>query len=225
MRRALALAIVGAFALAGAARAQDSLAYSGDRETAVQLSRIVDDVKAKGLPVEPVIAKVRLGALYRTPPARIVAAAQAAAARLQVAREALGASSAPADIAAGESALSVNGVTRDMLRLIRSAEPTRSVAVPIGVMAQLVATGVKPEQAAEIVTRLVRARANNGQLVALGNAVNQDVAAGAAVMSSLETRLETLRPLLARMPSSNAADALTLSPAPASPPTNPKGRP
>jgi hypothetical protein len=50
------------------------------------------------------------------------------------------------------------------------------------------------------VSTLTRAGATNAQLVALGNEVNQDVLAGAGARASLETRLSTLRPLLAHAP-------------------------
>lgn len=199
-------------ALATAARvasAQESLEFVADRDVALQLSRIVESVRSRGLPVEPVVAKARRGAQIRAPGARIVSAAQAVARRLDVAREALGPSSPPIDIAAGEDALSTPGVTKEMLQIIHAAQPSRSVAVPVGVMAQLVASGVKPDQAATIVARLTRGGASTVQLVALGNDVNQDVLSGASAMASLQTRLETLRPLLAYIPAPVPASGLT----------------
>jgi hypothetical protein len=117
-----------------------------------------------------------------------------------------------------------------MLRRIRIAQPTTSVAVPIGVMAQLVASGVAPRDAAEIVGRLVQAKATSAQLVSLGNDVSQDVIAGAGPASALQIRLETLKPLLAYgAPGSAAAisDFTTAAPTGAGPksPPNPRGRP
>ena len=186
---------------------------SNDPEASAQLSKIVESVRTNGLPIEPVVAQARRGALIHAPSARIVSAAQAVANRLVVAREALGPRSANADLAAGENALAVKGVTRDMLELIRAAEPAKTVAVPLGVMAQLVASGVAPGQATEIVSRLIRAGATNGQLVSLGNDVNQDVTAGGGAMASLQVRLETLKPLLARGTAVSASAQTILGPA------------
>jgi hypothetical protein len=199
MRRSLLALLVVA---AGATRvsAQEPLDFVGDRETATQLSRILESVRGNGLPVDPVISKARHAAMIHAPASRLLSAAQAVARRLELAREALGPRSGAADLAAGEDALSVTGVTTDMLVAIRAAQPSRSIAVPLGVMTQLVASGVKPAYATEIVSRLTRAGANNAQLVALGNDVNQDVIAGAGAMASLQTRLAPLRPLLAHAP-------------------------
>lgn len=221
-------------ATSAVARAQNSFDFvDADRETIAQLTRIVESVKAAKLPTEPVVAKARLAVQARVSSARMVAALQAVAARLEQARDALGASSAEADIMAGADALSTKGVTKEMLQRIRVAQPSRSIAVPIGVMAQLVASGVKPRDAAEIVSRLVHAKASNAQLVALGNDVSQDVIAGAGAASALQIRLETLKPLLAygapAAAATSAGDFLTVSPGASSAgpksPQNPRGRP
>ena len=217
------------------ARAQNSFDFvDADRETIAQLTRIVESVKAANLPTEPVVAKARLAVQARVSTTRMIAALQAVAARLEQAREALGTSAATADIMAGADALSTKGVTREMLQRIRVAQPSRSIAVPIGVMQQLVASGVAPKEAADIVSRLVRAKASNAQLVSLGNDVSQDIIAGAGPGSALQIRLETLKPLLAygasAVGATSTADAFTVSApgangaGPKSPP-NPRGRP
>jgi len=235
MRRAVvvALLLVGSVAVAGSARAQNAFdLVDADRETIAQMTRIVESVKAANLPTEPLLAKAGAAARVRVPPARLIAALQAVAARLLEARDALGESSPNADIMAGADALSTKGVTKDMLQRIRVAQPSHSVAVPIGVLAQLVASGVSPKEAADIVSRLVRAKATNGQLVSLGNNVSQDILAGAGPSSALQIRLETLKPLLAYGTSAGAAsptNALTSDPGASSAgpksPQNPRGRP
>lgn len=217
---------------ARAAAGQEALDFlNADRETSAQVTRIMESVKAANLPTAPVVATARLAKQFHAPPARLISALQAVASRLEEARLALGPSSPEADIVAGQDALSTKGVTKDMLHLIRLAQPSRSVAVPLGVMAQLVASGVTPKQAADIVSKLVRASATSVQLVALGNDVSQDVRAGAGAASALQIRLETLRPLLAY----GAAPVLATDAAPAAGtglingagtgPKNPRGRP
>jgi hypothetical protein len=229
-------AVVAAVVLLGAstvARAQNSFDFvDADRETIAQLTRIVESVKAANLPTEPVVAKARLAVQARVSSARMLAAVQAVAVRLEESRDALGPSSVSADIMAGADALSTKGVTRDMLQRIRGAQPSRSIAVPIGVMAQLVASGVTPKDAAEIVSGLVRGKATNAQLVSLGNDVSQDVLAGAGPRSALQIRLEPLKPLLAYAAAPAAASATDLQTTaigatgtgPKSP-QNPRGRP
>jgi hypothetical protein len=223
--------------LSAVARGQESLDFvSADRETAVQLTRILESVKAANLPTEPVIAKARLAMQVKAPPARLVAVLQAVASRLEEARSALGAGSPKADIVAGQDALSTKGVTKEMLHQLRETQPRGSVAVAIGVMQQLVASGVEPKQATEIVSALVRGRATNAQLVALGNNVSQDVIGGAGASSALQIRLETLKPLLAYGTGAAGAAAAanvdgftthsgTSANGPGKGPTNPRGRP
>lgn len=233
MRRAVVVAFVLLGSAAGAGAQNSFELVDVDRETIAQMTRIVEAAKAANLPTEPLLAKAGGAARMRVPPARMIAALQAVAKRLEEARDALGVSSVTADIMAGADALSTKGVTTEMLQRLRIAQPSRSVAVPIGVMAQLVASGVAPKDAADIVSRLVRANASNRQLVALGNDVTQDIAAGAGPGSALQIRLQMLKPLLAygasgpaaAQPSDFATSAPGASTAGPRSPQNPRGRP
>src|SRR5207248_6940650 len=101
----------------------DSLA--ADRETATQLARILESAKRRGLPIDPIVAKARQGAMLHAAPPRIVAAAEAVSRRLDAARDALAPRPTDADIAAGQDALSIAGVTVEMLRTIRAARPNQ----------------------------------------------------------------------------------------------------
>jgi hypothetical protein len=196
---ALALSVL----ISPLARAQDV--------TSPELAQVVEATRAKGLPIEPILSKVRQGVIMHAPPARIVTAAQAVAARLEIARTALEPRATPADIAAGENALAIKGVTPDALTAIRAANPRESVAVPVGVLAQLVASGIAPNRASEIVTTLVKRKASNAQLVSLGNNVNDDVTRGRSADASLNARLSALTPLLAP-PGGNPIQALQAVP-------------
>lgn len=198
--------------IAGArvASAQDSLSQiAADRGTALQLTQIVESARARGLPTDPIIAKVRRGALLHVPSERIVAVARAVATRLEEARDALAPAPTPAEIAAGADALSIPGVTPDALRAVRSARPDKPVAVPIGVLTQLVAGGVPTKRATEIVTDLIKRGASDVQFVALGNDVASDVGRGARATSALDVRLRGLTAVLA--PGSGSSSAAALS--------------
>jgi len=204
----LCLLMVGA----RVASAQDSLPLANiDREIASRLMGIVDSARARGLPTTPIVAKISQGVLLHAATDRIVAAAQNVATRLDDARSALAPKPTAADITAGGDALSVTGVTKAALQAVRSTSPNRPVAVPIAVLAQLVASGVPAPRATEIVTQLLKRGASNRQLVALGNDVNSDVGRGAGANSSLDVRLRGLTAVLAPIPQATAGQPADIS--------------
>lgn len=196
MRRAL---ILLAFVVSGRSGfAQDSASYAKvDRETALRLTRIVDSARMRGLPTEPIVAKISQGALFHSSPDRIVSAAQSVATRLEEARGALAPKPTPADIVAGGDALGVAGVTKNALQAVRATSPNRPVVVPLAVLAQLVASKIPVNRATEIVTSLIKRGATNEQLVALGNDVTADIVRGARAVASLDVRLQGLNAVLA----------------------------
>jgi hypothetical protein len=197
------------------ARAQDSPAFEGaDRETRAALAKIVADAAARGLPSEHIVSKVRFALVVHAPPARILETAQAVADRLETARAAIATDTLSADIAAGEEALSFK-IPKDILARIHRAAPTRPIAVPIGLLTQLVANAVPADHAGEIVIRLVRGGATPKQFADLGNDVNSDVQRGAKGAESVDIRLRGLTPLLA--PSATTNGDLLNSPAASAP--------
>jgi hypothetical protein len=219
MRRVIAgLALLAAARVALAQSPED---LNADRETTAQLDRILSSAREKRLPIDPIIAKARQGVLLRTPPARIVAAAEAVSRRLEDARDALAPSPTANDIAAGQDALAIPGVTKDMLHAIRAQRPNRPVAVAIGVMAQLAASGVEPGRAAGVVADLVRRQATDGQLASFGNEVNRDVSEGIAAVASLNVRLKGLTPLLPHLGAAPPQQGL-ITTAPAGGPKKPR---
>lgn len=186
---------------------RDSLSLlPGDRDASAELAKIVSAARDAGLPVDPILGKVRYGVVVVHAPAdRIVAAARALASRLEVARTALAPRPMPADITNGADALGY-GATPDALRAVRAASRDQSVATPLGVLAQLVASGVPAKRAAEIVTALIKRGASGPQLVALGTDVNADVASGAQALAALDTRLRGLTAVLAPAAGSATSD-------------------
>ena len=179
---------------ATAAVAQDSL-IANDRASSAELSRILAATRANGLPVEPILAKINYGILMKASAPRIIAAARSTAARLEEARDALAPQPSESDIAAGELALSSN-VSVKSLKDIRRIAANRPVAVPLGVLSQLVASGVEEPRAAKIVTELIRKGASVQQIADLGNEVNADVQLGAKPTSALDLRTNRLNAVL-----------------------------
>jgi hypothetical protein len=197
MMRSVARSIVLLASLSrGATAQQDSLLLSADRDASAELARIVATARDAGLPVDPILGKVKYGAIVHAPPQRIVAAARAVATRLQVARDALMPRPTPGEIANGADALEY-GATKDELQAVRAASGDQAISTPLGVLAQLVASGVPAKRAAAIVTELIKRHASSAQLVALGTDVNADVASGAQATAALDTRLRGLTAVLA----------------------------
>jgi hypothetical protein len=191
--------------------AQDAPLIPGDRDASEQLMKIVEATRQSGLPVDPILAKVSYGVtIAHAPSARIVAAARAIASRLPVARDALAPDATPLDIVAGEGALS-NGATRESLRAIRTAGGNQPLSVTLGVLAQLVASGVPPQRASQTVVGFMRRGASVRQLSSLGNDVNVDVTNGSAAVTALDTRARGLNAVLAPQSVTTAAPGISVT--------------
>jgi hypothetical protein len=184
---------------------QDSLILPGDRDATAELAKIVSAVHDAGLPVDPIVGKVRYGVMMHASPDSIVTKVRVLAARLAVARDALEPGPSPRDIADGAVALEY-GATKDHLRAVRKASGDQSLSTPLGVLAQLLANHINPKQAAQIVTDLIKRHATVAQLAQFGNDVNADVASGAKAMAALDIRLRGLTAVLAP-PGGAAANA------------------
>jgi len=175
-------------------RAQD-VAYAAsltdlDSATQAVLGREIALARARGLPVDPLIAKVREGRLKRAPSARIRAAVERLSERLSTALDALGAASTPEEVTAGADAIAA-GAQASSLRAVRAAT-TQRVTAPVGALAQLLASGVAEPKAVEMVLSLLRRNAAPAMLIALGNQVEADVATGLSASASAAFRLRAI---------------------------------
>jgi len=208
MKSALSVALLLTTGLARVAVSQDTSAFiAGDHAASAELAKIIEATQASGLPVEPIVAKIRYAVLVAHAPApKIISTALAVAARLEEARKALAPHPTDKDIVAGEDALR-SKVSPKSLQDVRKVSANRPVAVPLGVLAQLVTSGIEEKRAAKIVTDLIRRGASGEQLVALGNDVNADIAVGTNVASAVELRMNRLNAVLG-LPSANG-DAVT----------------
>lgn len=199
MRRAAFLMVVRALVLACGSRtigAQQPVFAANatttlDSATQSMLTREVGQARARGLPVEPLIAKVREGLLKRARPERIQSAVTMLAARLDSARAALGTGSSSAELVAGADALAA-GADAGSLRAVRGASGARDVAAPLGALAQLVATGVAPRRATQMIVELLRRDVPPSQVIAFGVAVETDVGAGVPASESATFRMREI---------------------------------
>ncbi|MEO8336129.1 MAG: hypothetical protein ABI664_14215 [bacterium] len=177
-----------------------------DSASAAAVVREIARAKERGLPVEPLMAKVREGRLKRAAGPRIRTAVVKLAERLDSARAALGGQSSVEELVAGADAIAA-GASEASLRALRSAT-TKPIAAPIGTLAQLVASGVAPQRATEMIVTLLRKNASPAVVLALGNLVEADVASGLRAEESAIFRLRGIEGSLGF-----TGDALTNSPA------------
>ena len=158
-----------------------------DSATQAALAREIAHARERGIPIEPLVAKVREGRLKRAAGLRIRSAVTALAERLDSARAALGPESSSEELIAGADALQAHA-GESSLRALRAAT-TRPIAAPLGTLAQLVASGVKPARAVELIVDLLRHNATPAQVLALGHLVETDVASGLRADESATIRL------------------------------------
>ena len=187
-----------------------------DSVTQAAVMRELAGARARGIPAEALVAKVREGKLKGAPGVRIRAAVVALAARLDSARAALGPQSSADELIAGADAIAA-GATPVSLRALRAASAL-PIAVPIGTLAQLVASGVSPQRAVDMVVALLRRNAAPAVLVAFGNRVEADVASGLRPDESALFRLRGIEAVTF----GGMGDALTAASAPVpTPPVQP----
>ncbi len=178
-----------------------------DAITDVGLRRAVErevvSARSLGLPVSLLIAKANEGIAKRATSKRITEAVAALGKRLEVARDQLAPSPSEDEISAGADALYV-GVPARMLKKMRTDWPDRSLALPLGVLTELVAKGLPAARAARTVADLMARGASNVQLVTLAQSVQGDVAAGWAPEAALDLRARGVMSLLPPAPAASA---------------------
>ena len=191
----IALTLLTAVGGARELRAQQVAYAAGtaplDSVTLAALRREMTRAQARGLPVEPLEAKVREGQIKRAAPARIQSAVVALATRLDSARAALGPASNAAELVAGADALAA-GADAGALRTLRTTGGARDLAAPLGALAQLVASGVAPKRATQMIVELLQRGVAPREVLAFGVAVESDVGAGVPAEQSAVFRLRTI---------------------------------
>ena len=214
-RAARRVFVVGVLAVAASprfasAQQDERLGAKLDPGTRAAVLQTLETARASGLPTDPLIDKALEGATKRAPASRIEAAVEAMLQRLRQSREALAPAPGDRDIAAGADALAF-GVPLDALRSMRAIRPRGSVAVPLAVLTQLVASGVPVPRATIMVSDLIRRGARDEQLIALSDDVRWDVAAGASPEAALDVRTRGLTAVLPSAPgaATNAGDILS----------------
>jgi hypothetical protein len=141
--------------------------------------------------VDPLIGLALEGAQKHADGARITKYLQRYLGALREARAALGPDATPAELTSGASVL-LSGVSSDVLRQLRTAHPTRSLTIPLVVLADLIARGVPKDTAARAIAATARANARDEDYLALRRFIEQDIIAGAAPAAAAMIRVRTI---------------------------------
>ncbi len=147
----LTLGVVGTLMLLGTPR----LSRAQTDALSADVQRVVASARAQGLPPGSILAKAAQGVQVHASRETIVGVVETEAKRLAVARTLLGAGAPDADLEAGASALSYK-IPNAALSAVRQARPSASVAVPLGVLTQLVVEGDAVQKATRTVVDVMR---------------------------------------------------------------------
>jgi hypothetical protein len=158
-----------------------------DPTTVPELKPEFDRATKLGLPIDALVASARKGYLLAVSTNKIREALRERTDRLVAAREALKPVQSNAELEAGANALQSSIPERE-LRELRRVAKGRSLEVPIGVLEELVASGVSPKQAADNVKQMISKNVADVHIASLGTFVQGDVASGLAPSLALDVR-------------------------------------
>lgn len=181
------------------ARAQDARLDRLDAPTRAAVGAAIDSARAEGIPADPLVLKALEGEAKHAPGARIAAAVTALLRDLRAAREALGSSTTPDELAAAAAALRA-GASSAALERLRAARPRESLVVPLSVLTDFIARGVPADTASSIVTALTVSGIRDDRLFTLRQGVERDIMSGAPPVRAALDRAEAISggaPLLA----------------------------
>jgi hypothetical protein len=184
------LAVAAALAtlvLATQAAAQDVRLGRLDPATGALVAAVVDSARAAGLPTEPLVQRALEGVTKGAPGERIVGAVRRLAADLAHARDALGPAASPPELEAGAAALRAGASPAVLAQLRRDRR--QPLAVPLAVLADLVARGVPVDSAAAAVLALART-ARDADLVEFRRAVERDIVLGVTPAAAAAVQLD-----------------------------------
>jgi hypothetical protein len=157
-RRSLGLAVAGLFASVITGRAMlsqgvDAAALAGRVDPAAlpAIAALIDSANAAGLPTAPLADKALEGSAKHADPDRIVGAVRALAHALSAARDALGPEASPDELTAGAGAIRAGIPAATVAKVRDGRASAQPVTIPLAVMSELVARGMTPDNAAQLV--------------------------------------------------------------------------
>lgn len=205
LRAGIAAALLAAVVLPKPGRAQEArLLAIRDDATRDFVRQFVEAARLRGTPTEPLVARALEGVAFKADRKRIEQAMTALEKRMRKAKDLLGVRGSVDEIAAAADALA-NAVPDRTIADMKKLSPSRSITVELGVLTELVAKGVAPKKAAEMVKELMARGATGAQLTELNAAVQQDVALGIKPFEALQLRGRGVMSLLPPPASVNSA--------------------
>jgi hypothetical protein len=196
--------VVALLVLASVARAQSSTLPSRlAPDVRATLERLMDSVRAVGLPTGPLADKAAEGALKGADDQRILVAVRMLARELGEARTILGSTNEPALLSAMASALHAGAAPGELRRIARpSGNPpdAHTLATALVTLVDLVAKRIPPLSATNAVNELLRRRATDDQFVVLRSEVEQDIRGGVEPEAALTKRIRAHVELLEAVP-------------------------
>ncbi|MDZ7632824.1 MAG: hypothetical protein U5K74_16165 [Gemmatimonadaceae bacterium] len=178
--RLAALLLVLSSAASPLTAQQDDLAALKDRLDPGSFrvfAAMLDSARTAGLPAAPLISKAQEGLLKRAAPNAIIAASRGLLVRMRQSRDALGSTAGPAELEAGASALRA-GATTSQLAELRTSRGGKGIAVPLVVLADLLARGVPRDTAARALQAMAAANATDAAFNALRLSIERDISGG-----------------------------------------------
>ena len=204
-RLAVATVLVALAMLPRLGRAQEArLLAIRDDATRDFVRQFVEAARLRGTPTEPLVARAHEGIAIKADRKRIEQAMAALEKRMRKAKDLLGARGTVDEIAAAADALA-NDVPGRTISDMKKLAPSRSITVELGVLTELVAKGVAPKRAAQMVQDLMARGATGAQLTELNAAVQLDVALGIKPVEALQLRGRGVMSLLPPPASVNSA--------------------
>ena len=176
----LAAALAAAGPLAAPLAAQEArLVARLDVGTRTQVAGIVDEARARRLPIEPLVDKALEGASKRASSEQIVAVVRSLAEDLAKARAALGPDATDAEVTAGARALRA-GLDPEALRRLNRSRPRGGSVVALGVLQEFVANRVDPDSAVAAILAMQEVGLGDEELLAMRRDVMRNLAADVA---------------------------------------------
>lgn len=178
MGRMPRLLLAAALLVPAGARAQvERLAGRVDPSVQREVQRLADSAQRGGLPVDALVDKALEGSAKGAAPERIAQAVRVLFANLGTARGALGPAASASDVAIGAEALRGGARPQDLGRL-RAARKSEALAVPLAVLADLVARGVPADTAAAVIVGLAERRGSDADFTNLKRDIERDIGRG-----------------------------------------------
>lgn len=174
----------------------DALDAVSDTQARAAIRQTIESAGARGVPVDPLMTKVKEGVAKRSDPQRISDAVRQLVARLETAAQALAPAFSPSELSAGADALQ-HGVPASALKAYRALSPSAPLTVPLGVLTEMIADGVPSKLASSRIRELVARRATPALLIDMGAKVRADVLGGISPGTALELRSKGVISLLA----------------------------